>query len=395
MEFKIGQRVQISPGYDAWMRGDRYGEIERITTKSIHIRLDKSKRILKVPVSRPTGIYEIVSQPKSLPAILPGLEDFLKNPSKGFAVITQQMDLYGSEHGNEHSDVRKNPSTLLPFRIGAKHDAMFVTVSKKNQFGEYVVRLHENGKHYKPADYFTDDKEDAIATAQDVYRRASARLGIAAHRINPSGKRPEIHIDIDSHNVRSQEEMMRANPGDRYFVESHELANYAISNAQLYRSRIAPIILNLQRKKKRGMYDHALALKLWKYAADDAAQRYTQEYGSVGTNRSYGIFDVKKRMETAEILRDYYNEQVNKPFKRNPTLRATRPAKRKLHSRTHYDAGTRNLPGMGKIYVQKKHGTDWMSIAVAPHTNAGRKAAEFWAQRYHRKHPGSTLRLFV
>ncbi len=30
---------------------------------------------------------------------------------------------------------------------------------------EFVVRLYEGGKHYEPADYFTDDREDAEGTA--------------------------------------------------------------------------------------------------------------------------------------------------------------------------------------------------------------------------------------
>lgn len=31
---------------------------------------------------------------------------------------------------------------------------------------EYVVRVFRKAKHYAPADYFTDDKADALATMQ-------------------------------------------------------------------------------------------------------------------------------------------------------------------------------------------------------------------------------------
>lgn len=34
------------------------------------------------------------------------------------------------------------------------------------EFEEYVVRVYINGKHYAPADYFTDDKADAISNAR-------------------------------------------------------------------------------------------------------------------------------------------------------------------------------------------------------------------------------------
>lgn len=33
---------------------------------------------------------------------------------------------------------------------------------------EYVAKLFKNGKHYEPADYFTDDKNDAMGTAKKM-----------------------------------------------------------------------------------------------------------------------------------------------------------------------------------------------------------------------------------
>jgi hypothetical protein len=56
----VGDRVQISPAYDAWMRGDRYGEVVKLTKKSLIVKLDKSKKLLRIPHSRPTGIYEVL-----------------------------------------------------------------------------------------------------------------------------------------------------------------------------------------------------------------------------------------------------------------------------------------------------------------------------------------------
>ena len=44
-EFTRGQRVQLHPGTDAWMRGDRYGEIVKINKKSVRVKLDKSGRV--------------------------------------------------------------------------------------------------------------------------------------------------------------------------------------------------------------------------------------------------------------------------------------------------------------------------------------------------------------
>lgn len=52
---------------------------------------------------------------------------------------------------------------LVPTKVGS--GARYVTC-RKNNLGEYVCRLYVNGKHYKPADYFTDDAQDASDTAQ-------------------------------------------------------------------------------------------------------------------------------------------------------------------------------------------------------------------------------------
>jgi hypothetical protein len=58
----VGQRVQISPAYDAWLQGDRFGEVIKVTAKTVYVKLDKSGRTLRIPHTRPTGIYEVLPQ---------------------------------------------------------------------------------------------------------------------------------------------------------------------------------------------------------------------------------------------------------------------------------------------------------------------------------------------
>jgi hypothetical protein len=43
-----GKRVELSPATDAWMRGDRYGEVVKVTPQYIHVKMDKSGKTLKV-----------------------------------------------------------------------------------------------------------------------------------------------------------------------------------------------------------------------------------------------------------------------------------------------------------------------------------------------------------
>ena len=42
-----GDRVQIRPHHDVWMMGDRYGTIEKVGRKYVHIHMDKSDKVLK------------------------------------------------------------------------------------------------------------------------------------------------------------------------------------------------------------------------------------------------------------------------------------------------------------------------------------------------------------
>lgn len=48
----IGMRVELHPGTDAWMSGDRYGEIVKIGRKYLHVKMDRSGRTLVVVPSR-------------------------------------------------------------------------------------------------------------------------------------------------------------------------------------------------------------------------------------------------------------------------------------------------------------------------------------------------------
>lgn len=50
------------------------------------------------------------------------------------------------------------------------------TTIRKNDFGEWVVRLWVDGVHQKDADYFTDDKQDAIMTAKFMEQRPASSI---------------------------------------------------------------------------------------------------------------------------------------------------------------------------------------------------------------------------
>ena len=47
-DYLVGKRVELSPATDAWMRGDRFGKVVKVTAQYVHVRMDKSGKTLKV-----------------------------------------------------------------------------------------------------------------------------------------------------------------------------------------------------------------------------------------------------------------------------------------------------------------------------------------------------------
>ena len=45
--FRVGDRVQTHPATDAWMRGDRYGDVVRCSRGKVTVRMDRSGRTLR------------------------------------------------------------------------------------------------------------------------------------------------------------------------------------------------------------------------------------------------------------------------------------------------------------------------------------------------------------
>ena len=56
-DFKVGDRVQLSPTTDRWMMGDRYGEVVRVGRVLLQVHLDKSGKTIDII---PDRIQEIV-----------------------------------------------------------------------------------------------------------------------------------------------------------------------------------------------------------------------------------------------------------------------------------------------------------------------------------------------
>ena len=43
--YEVGDRVELSPATDRWMRGDRFGEVVKIGHYYLHVKLDRSGQV--------------------------------------------------------------------------------------------------------------------------------------------------------------------------------------------------------------------------------------------------------------------------------------------------------------------------------------------------------------
>lgn len=93
-------------------------------------------------------------------------------------------------------------------------------------------------------------------------------------------------------------------------VESMELVTFADNDLVLYRQKILPVMKNLSKKYVAGIYDHDLAVKLWKYVADAAAKRYCSEYGYGYDMRWNKVFSVADRNEAARKMADDWLDEM-------------------------------------------------------------------------------------
>ena len=91
--------------------------------------------------------------------------------------------------------------------------------------------------------------------------------------------------------------------------EARELFLYIVNDSDLYHRYTLPIIANLKRKYKKGIYDSELAVKLWMHLADEGARQHKREFKDDPDEPKYQ-FARPVRLDVARELRDRYEEQV-------------------------------------------------------------------------------------
>ena len=89
----------------------------------------------------------------------------------------------------------------------------------------------------------------------------------------------------------------------------NELDSFIQNDEDLYRRRFMPILTNIQRKMKRGVYDPKKVIKLWMYLVDDAAREYVNQFGSQDQDVK-DVFPKETRIKVAQVIADREKENI-------------------------------------------------------------------------------------
>lgn len=95
-------------------------------------------------------------------------------------------------------------------------------------------------------------------------------------------------------------------------VDNHaaiELYLHINNDQGLYTRCVESAAKNLDKKMRKGIYDHSKARKLWYHVAVEAAKHYHKDNGDSG--KWYDMFDVETRRQTAAMLEEnYFSETI-------------------------------------------------------------------------------------
>jgi len=90
---------------------------------------------------------------------------------------------------------------------------------------------------------------------------------------------------------------------------AHELELYIDNDRNLYFQQFIPIVKNLMLKRRKGVYDRELAVKLFMYLMDAGAKKYVREFGTAG-QKIDAMFNKNTRLLAARAFRDSFENEA-------------------------------------------------------------------------------------
>lgn len=106
-QFAVGDRIELAPHLDRWMMGDRYGEIVKIGGRFLHVRMDRTDKIVYVV---PENVGQKLSE-KWVDVVFVQNDDYNKIADLGvdeMVAYLSQWD-YGTETDDAHTHPRHVP----------------------------------------------------------------------------------------------------------------------------------------------------------------------------------------------------------------------------------------------------------------------------------------------
>ena len=82
-----------------------------------------------------------------------------------------------------------------------------------------------------------------------------------------------------------------------------ELSMFILNDAQIYKSRILPVIKNMKRKVASGKFDKKLAIKAFSYAVNDGIKKYSKTFDVVKPSK-------QDKEQIANTLYDHYQSAI-------------------------------------------------------------------------------------
>ena len=188
------------------------------------------------------------------------------------------------------------------------------SIGEINQWGQPI----NNSRQIKSSFNYYDGFEDDVAYFAEQYSDNDDIVELVAGDIendHPTESPEEfdslmraVHEELKRQGyfkqpwqVNSSKKPIVSNKEPADMDMAYQLEGYIESDGQLYTQMIVPVIKNLERKVKRGIYDYNKSLILWQHVADEGAKRYVKEFGGPAYN-------VATRKEVAKKLSEYYEE---------------------------------------------------------------------------------------
>lgn len=54
----VNDRVELHPATDAWMMGDKFGKVVKVTSRSVHVLMDRSGKVRRMHRDNVIGLEE-------------------------------------------------------------------------------------------------------------------------------------------------------------------------------------------------------------------------------------------------------------------------------------------------------------------------------------------------